>query len=320
MTGRVVVVGSFNQDHVWTGSQLPAPGQTVSGRYASGPGGKGFNQAIAARRAGAETRLVCALGHDGAAELALALARADGLVLHAERVEAATGCAAVVVDGEGRNQIVVAPGANAALSHAHVLAQADAIERAGVVLAQVEVAPSAVAAALHHARRNGIVTVLNPAPADAEIDRELLTLADILTPNETEFCALLARHAGLDLAPDDIAGLADDRLAELCRRLSAGTVVITLGRHGCLISHGQHRHGDAQAVYRLGPEPVRAIDTTGAGDAFNGALAAALAQHPERPFVHAARFANRYAALSTERPGAALAMPTRSEFEARYPG
>lgn len=317
MSKRVVVVGSYNQDHVWTCATLPTPGQTLTGSYATGPGGKGFNQAIAARRAGAETVFIAALGRDAAAENALALAREDGLDLRAERTDVATGCAAVLVDGQGGNQIVVAPGANAALSGDFIAAQADALAAAGVVLAQLEVRPEAVRAALERGRAHGAVTVLNPAPADAEVDRGLLDLADVLTPNETEFCALLRRHGIAEVQPEQVAGLDLGRLAELRDRLTAGTLIVTLGAEGCVVCHGQDRRGDGQAVYRVPAAPARAVDSTGAGDAFNGALAAALALSPEHAFVEHVRFASRYAAVSTERPGAALAMPRLAELHTR---
>lgn len=317
--GQVVVVGSFNLDHAWSVDALPAPGATHLGRYHSGPGGKGFNQAIASCRAGAGTRFVTALGRDAAAAIARELAEADGLTLCAEVHEGLpSGSAGIFVDALGRNSIVVAPGANAALSGRHIAAQAASIAAARVVLAQLEVAPAAVLAALQAAVQAGALAVLNPAPANADTTRELLELADVLTPNETEFAALLARHHGLQINVDTLPDLSDDILHALCRRLSSGTVVITLGSEGAFVSHGADCRGDEPARYRIAPEAVQAIDTTGAGDAFNGALCAALALHPDAPFASAARFANRYAALSTERQGAALAMPLRADVDTRF--
>jgi ribokinase len=316
----VVVVGSFNVDHVWRCESLPAPGATLAGEYASGPGGKGFNQAVAAVRAGVRTAFVCALGDDAGGALARQLADADGLDLRALAAAAPTGTAGIYVDAAGRNSIVIGAGANALLSAAHVEAQADALGSARVVLAQLESPADAVAAALEAGRRNGAATVLNPAPANAPTTHALLALADVLTPNETEFAALAARHLGERVDPADVATLDQPRLHALCRELApAATVVVTLGPIGCFVSHAEGAlRGDASACYRLGAEPVRAADTTGAGDAFNGALAASLARDPGLAFAAHVAFASRCAALSTERAGAAAAMPRLADVQARF--
>jgi ribokinase len=317
---RVVVVGSFNVDHVWHCADLPPPGATLAGDYASGPGGKGFNQAIAAARAGASTTFVCALGDDAGAQLARTLAAADGIDLRAARSDAPTGTAGIFVDARGRNSIVIGAGANAALSAGFVAGQGDAIAAAAVVLAQLESPGDAIGQALRDARAAGAIAILNPAPANARATPELLSLAGILTPNETEFAALLAAHAGIRIDADAVAGSDDAQLHALARRLLPhGTVVLTLGAAGLFVSHPQGAlRGDDAASYRLAAEAVEVVDTTGAGDACNGALAASLALRPEAPFHAHARFANRYAALSTERAGAALAMPRRSDFDARF--
>ncbi|HEY0504912.1 MAG TPA: PfkB family carbohydrate kinase, partial [Lysobacter sp.] len=163
--GSVVVVGSFNVDHVWTVAALPRPGETLSGHYHTGPGGKGFNQATAAARAGAATTFVCALGDDLGGQLARALAAADGIALHDLPSEAPTGTAGIYVDHDGRNSIVIGPGANAELTAAFVEAQRPTIAQARVVLAQLESPLPAVEAAFAAARASGAPTVLNPAPA-----------------------------------------------------------------------------------------------------------------------------------------------------------
>ncbi|WP_024891473.1 ribokinase [Luteimonas huabeiensis] len=308
---HVAVVGSFNVDHVWRAPRLPRPGETLSGEYATGPGGKGFNQAIAARRAGAEVRFLCALGDDAGGALARELAAADGIGLHALASHAPTGTAGIYTDAEGRNSIVIGPGANAALDAAFVAAQAQALAGAAVVLAQLESPPEAVRAALAAAREGGALAMLNPAPANAPVDAALLAACDLVTPNESEFAALLAAHGGERVDPDAVAALDDDALHALCRALLPhGSVVVTLGAAGCFVSHADPAAcGDGDARYRVPARPARVVDTTGAGDAFNGALAAALAQRPGRPFAAQVRFANRYAAASTEAAGAAVAMP-----------
>lgn len=316
----VAIVGSFNVDHVWRCDSLPQAGATISGQYATGPGGKGFNQAVAAARSGASTRLVCALGDDAGGELARTLARQEGVALHAERSTEPTGTAGIYVDSRGRNTIVIGAGANAALGPAYVREQHAIIAAADVLLAQLESPGIAIQCALQLARDAGIPTLLNPAPANAVSSIALLALADVLTPNETEFSALLSRHVGERIEADDVASTDGTRLHALCRKLLPdGTVVITLGSIGMFISHAEaNLRGDTQLHYRLGAEAVSPVDTTGAGDAFSGALAASLACDPSAAFIIHARFANRFAALSTERHGAAVAMPKRDEVSARF--
>ncbi len=317
---HVVVVGSFNVDHVWRCETLPGPGATLQGHYHSGPGGKGFNQAIAAGRAGARTRFVCALGDDAGGVLARGLATADQIDLQDFIAGQPTGTAGIYVDARGRNCIVIGAGANAALTPAFVEQQRDAIAAAGALLTQLESPSESIQCALSIARANGVMTILNPAPANAATTLELLALADLITPNETEFAALLARHHGERLEPDDVATTDNSRLHALCREILAhGSVVITLGSTGVFVSHAEDTlRGDAKPYYRLAAESVEAIDTTGAGDAFNGALAATLAAGTDVAFIEHVRFANRYAALSTERAGAALAMPRLGEVLARF--
>lgn len=309
--GGVLVVGSFNVDHVWRCHELPAVGATLAGEYTSGPGGKGFNQAMAAVRAGAKTSFICALGNDAGAVLARSLAQGDGIDLRAQSSDAPTGTAGIFVDAQGRNSIVIGAGANAALSPAFVHAQADLFATASVVLAQLESPLPAIETALDCARAAGAVAMLNPAPANATVPPELLARCDVISPNETEFAALLASHCGEHVDPDAIAGFADDRLHALARRLlPGGSVIITLGACGLFVSHPAHAlRGDDCASYRIAAEAANVVDTTGAGDACNGAFAASLALRPQRPFRNHAIFANYYAARATEQPGAALAMP-----------
>ena len=320
MGARVVVVGSFNVDHVWTVAQLPRPGETLSGHYHTGPGGKGFNQATACARSGVRTHFVCALGDDLGGQLARALATADGIDLRDFASEAPTGTAGIYVDHDGRNSIVIGPGANAELSPAFVRQQADCIGAAGVVLAQLESPVDAVQAAFASAREAGVTTVLNPAPADADAPPSLWALSDVVTPNETEFCAQLQRHTGERVSADTLARQDDATLHALCRRLLPhGSVVITLGAAGCFVSHADAAlRNDVQSHYRVAAASVQPIDTTGAGDAFNGALTASLAQHPALAFADHVHYAVRYAGLSTERAGAAVAMPRHDDVRARF--
>ena len=308
---KVAVIGSFNVDHVWRCANLPRPGQTLSGSYASHAGGKGFNQAVAARRAGADTLFICALGSDAGGQLARALAAADGIDLRDQSSEAPTGTAGIYVDAHGCNSIVIGPGANAALRAGFIDAHAHALAQATVALAQLESPNAAVARGLTLARAAGALCLLNPAPANAATTEELLALTDVLTPNESEFCALLARHRGMTLEPAALAQMGEAGLHALCRALHPhGSVVVTLGEAGCFVSHADAQpRGDAQTHYALPAERVDAVDTTGAGDAFNGALAASLALRARIPFAAHAAFANHYAARSILHHGAAASMP-----------
>lgn len=316
----VVVVGSYNHDHVWRTPQFPVPGETRLGIFFSGPGGKGFNQAVAAARQGVRTAFVGALGADTIGDAALALAAREGIEARVERhTDAATGTAAILLDANGQNLIVVGPGANGVLSVAHIEAQANLIGTARVLITQHEVNPAATRRALELARAAGTLTLHNPAPPLEDEDGELLDRIDILTPNETEFTHLLARCAGAPVSADELVVLQDMQLHALCRKLGVPTVVLTLGARGVFVSHDDDdARGDVEAFYRIPVEAVTPLDTTGAGDAFSGALAAALGFARERPFRDAVRHANRVAGLSIESHGAAAAMPTRAEVRSRF--
>jgi ribokinase len=321
MSGRVLVVGSYNQDLVWQVDALPAPGETRAGlAFRSGPGGKGFNQAVAAARAGAATTFVGALGDDALAEGARALAHAEGIDGRFEAIAGtATGTAGILVDARGRNSIVVALGANDRLSVAHVEAQAHAFREAAVVLAPLESPMPAVLAAMRLGRSAGARTLLNPAPVRGDLDAAALADVDLLTPNETEMAELLARFGAGPVDATTLRHRTDAELAALCARLPVRAVVITLGDAGAFLAPGARpRDGAAETLARVPAAEVRAIDTTGAGDAFNGALAAAWAASPDADPAALLAFAIQFAGLSTERPGAAAAMPTRADLEARF--
>lgn len=314
---RVLVVGSYNQDLVWEVPALPAPGETRAGTaFRSGPGGKGFNQAVAAARLGAETTFIAAVGEDALADTAAALARAEGIEARWQRVSGqATGSAGIFVDGAGRNSIVVALGANAHLSVAHVEAQAGAFTGAAVVLAPLESPLPAIRAAMRLGRAAGAHTVLNPAPVPTDLAADALADVELLTPNEAEFCLLLRQLAGTAIDPAGLRELPDEALAALCARLPVPGVVVTLGETGAFHAPGALGHGPAA---RAPAAAVKAIDTTGAGDAFNGALAAAWAEAPSTPLATLLPFASAAAGLSTEAAGAASAMPRRADLRHRF--
>jgi ribokinase len=316
----VVVVGSYNHDHVWRTPQFPIPGETRLGAFTSGAGGKGFNQAVASARQGARTAFIGALGNDAIAQLALTLALQEGIEAHCEqRDDAASGTAAILVDGSGQNLIVVAPGANAMLSAAHVEAQAGLIGTARVLVSQHETNHAATRCALDIARASGTLTLHNPAPPLPDECGALFDRIDILIPNESEFVHLLRCTAGEEIDVASLAARSDAELYRLCRLLGLPTVVLTLGARGVFVAHEEDElRGDATPCYRVAAEQVRPVDTTGAGDAFIGALAAALSLASYAPFAAAVRSANRVAGLSTESQGAAASMPTRTAVAARF--
>lgn len=311
---RVAVVGSFVQDLTFHCHGFPRPGETVVGQFITGPGGKGSNQAVAAARAGARTTFVGAVGCDAFAADARAFHAAEGIDCRTvEKAELPTGTAGILVDANtGQNIIVVALAANGALAPADIESHADALRGAAVVVTQLEANLEAAAHALRLARAAGTLTLLNPAPMRADFRPALLADVDVLIPNETEFAALVNV---LGLAPGaaafteaDLAALAPDALHGLCRRFGLPTLLVTLGARGCFLSA-------AGVCQHLPAVPgLRPVDTTGAGDAFVGAFAAALAGGGWEKLGDAARFANAAAALSVTRPGTARAMPRRAEI------
>jgi ribokinase len=316
----ILVVGSYNQDHAWRVDAAPGAGETRRGEdFRSLPGGKGFNQAVACARQGVPTIFIGAIGEDAAGETARRLAADEGIDARWQvRGDAATGSACIVVERGGQNRIIVALGANERLEPGFLAAQSAAFEAARVLLVQLENNLDATRAALALAGGRGRVCVLNPAPMRADFDAALLARCDLVTPNETEFAQLLGRITGERVDPATLGTCSDARLHALARRLGVATVIVTLGAAGCFVSHGTDRRGDADAHYRIAAEAVHAVDTTGAGDAFNGALAAAMLRFVGRPLRDAVEHANRCAALSTEHAGAAPSMPRFDEVHARF--
>jgi ribokinase len=294
------VIGSANVDFTVALPRLPRVGETVSaGTLLVNHGGKGANQAVAARRLGAEVRMIGCVGDDDSgAGIRRALADqgigVEGLVTVPG---AATGTALIFVDREGRNQIGVAPGANHQLTVEMARGSEDAIAWAQVVVTQLEVPVPVVRWALETARRHAVPTVLNPAPVQ-ELSDELLGLVTYLTPNAGEVAALTGIEAH-DLESGRQAA------ARLCER-GVGTVIITLGEEGALVCDG------TRAVH-FEAFPVEVVDTTGAGDAFNGALAVGLAAGGSLEQV--IPLASAAAALTCTRRGAQDALPHRGDVE-----
>jgi ribokinase len=314
---QIIVIGSFVQDLTFNCAEFPRPGQTIIGQFITGPGGKGSNQAVAAARAGGRVAYVGALGRDAFGEGAKAFHKAEGIdCLVAEKWDRPTGAAGILVNSHGQNEIVVSLGANDALTPADIDAHADVIESAAVVVSQLEANLEAEAYAMRLARESGATVVLNPAPMRPDFDFTLLADVNILIPNETEFVALINRLThprpsnGEDFTEQELELLPDTQLHALCRLLGVETIIVTLGERGCFIS------GPESSAMIPAMRGIRAVDTTGAGDAFVGAFAAALAEFGPGEIERAARFANAGAAVSVTRAGTAPAMPRRTEIDA----
>jgi len=303
----LIVVGSYNQDLVWRTPRFPKAGETRTGLFSQGPGGKGFNQAMAAHRLSGHALFIAAIGDDALGGLAMQTAEHEGLrCAWQECAGAATGNAAIWLDADGQNQILVDLAANTLLSPAHISAHAEDIRHARILLLQQEAAIAASITALHLAKKAGVRCIVNPAPA-SEDAAELHALADILSPNESEFAALLQAH-GEDVTAESIAQRNAAALHALARKLPCPDTVITLGVRGAVLStpYGFHEFAAPNVSVR---------DTTGAGDCFNGALAAELAHGSA--LTNACAFAVMAASCKVERSGAALAMPSRADITAR---
>ncbi len=300
-TSRIVVVGSSNTDMVVKSSRLPAPGETVTGgQFVMVPGGKGANQAVAAARLGAEVTFVAKVGSDMFGNEAIDGYRREGiltdLVLH--DAELHTGVALILVDDSGENLISVASGANHALTPRDVEAAAERISRAAAVMIQLEIPMDTVVRAAQLAARVNVPVVLDPAPApDGALDAALLKCVTYLTPNETE----AQRLTGIEVSDEDSAKAAAKKLLDA----GARNVIVTLGAKGSLVATA----GESVMVPGY---PVEAADSTAAGDAFNGALAAALAAG--QSLDEAVQQANLVGALSVTRLGAQPSLPTTEEL------
>ncbi|WP_394691041.1 ribokinase [Hoeflea sp.] len=297
----ITVIGSINMDLIGTTARLPAPGETVSGSdFTTAPGGKGANQALAARRAGASTKMVGAAGNDAFAAEALALLEAAGADLGSvRRLEGATGIALILVGGDGENVIVVIPGANGKVTPEDAGDAIAAMSPGDTVLLQMEIPEAAVRAALEAARAKGVRSILNIAPLTDTVER-LAPLADIVIANETEFARLSGRPVeALDEVKAELEAL---------HARSGQCLIITLGGDGVLWA----RDGISGHVPSLKITPV---DTVGAGDTFCGYLAQGL--DAGMAFEQAVRRAAAAGALACLTPGAQPSIPLAEDVDAR---
>jgi len=291
----IVVVGSSNTDMIIKVPHLPKAGETIlGGHFSKAAGGKGANQAVAAARAGGEVYFIAKVGDDIFGESAV-----EGFVaenINVEHVlkdsEAPSGVAQIMVANDGENSIAVASGANARLSVDDINSAVEVIQSADILLTQLETPIETISAAIAIARQNDITVVLNPAPAQPLPD-ELLAKVSVITPNETEAEIL----TGVKVVDEASAAVATSALKEK----GVETVIITLGSKGAFVDHKGKQ-------YMVPGFKVEAVDTTAAGDTFNGALTVALSQ--KKPFKDAVKFANAAAALSVTKLGAQPSVPS----------
>jgi ribokinase len=300
----IVVVGSLNIDFVVNLQRHPAPGETVAGRrFDVFPGGKGANQAYAAARLGGSVAMLGQVGNDAQAPWLKQHLAEGGVDVSAIQIDPAlsSGVAVITIDADGQNRIVVVPGSNGTFTVDRLEQCATLIQCAAIVLLQLEIPLDTVTRAARLAREAGAIVVLDPAPAQA-VGAELLESVDYLTPNETELEALTGGASPSGADRHDVL-----RRADQLRERGARNVIVKMGSAGALLlgSEGEH-HWPAF--------PVQAIDTTAAGDAFNGAFAVELADG--KSARDAGRFACAAAAVCVTRPGAQPSMPTRDEVEA----
>ncbi|GAA4111114.1 ribokinase [Aminobacter aganoensis] len=299
----IVVLGTFVADLAFKAERLPVIGETLLGRgFAMGPGGKGSNQVIAAARAGARSAMITRVGQDAFGEMARQTWSGDGVNTSHVLIDetAPTGAAFIFVSSEtGDNAIIIESGAAANLSAADVRAAAQLISGAKVFVTQFEQPIEAAIEGLRLARSHGVTTILNPAPA-LPVEASIYAHCDYVTPNETEAATL----TGIDTTTEEGAVRAAARLVEL----GAANALITLGSKGALL------HGAAGTHFVPAFRVAKVVDTTGAGDAFNGGFAVAIAEG--RPPLEAIRFGSALAALSVQKPGTAPSMPTRAEIDA----
>ena len=300
MSSTLLVVGSLNMDLVVRAERMPGPGQTLIGRdFATIPGGKGANQAVAAARLGARTYMIGRVGADDFGQaLVQNLRDADVATEFLKTDESEpNGIAVIIVDDDGENSIVVAPGANDKVTPQDILDAGKAWDEAGHVVMQLEIPLDAVECALDTAREKGVTSVLDSGPA-MKVPMDLLRKADILSPNESETEALIDRKVtDLNSARDAAKHFLDSGVE---------TVVLKLGDEGCLVA-------TASDMTHIPAEKVEAVDTTAAGDAFTAALAVALSEG--KGLVDAARYANAVGALAVTGFGAQPSLPTRARVE-----
>jgi ribokinase len=299
MEANIIIVGSMNMDMMVKTEHIPRPGETIMGTdFLMNPGGKGANQAVAVARLSGNAKFIGKIGNDLFGRQASQLFREEGIDTSGLTSDAnqPSGIALITVDKDGENSIVVAPGANSSLNLADVETHIYNTSQASVMLIQLEIPINTVKHAIKVAKQSNIKVILNPAPAQ-HLEDELLKMVDIITPNETEAEFL----TGINVFDIESAKYAAQNISSK----GIGSVIITLGQKGALVYENEIFHHITAPV-------VLAVDTTAAGDVFNGALAVGITEG--KTVLQAVEFACRAAAISVTRLGAQSSIPYRNEL------
>ena len=297
-TGKILVIGSSNTDMTIKSERLPAPGETIlGGKFLMGAGGKGANQAVAARRLGGDVTFVCKVGRDIFGDNAIKGYEKEGIdTSHILRSDAPSGVALILVDAKAENSIAVAPGANGDLTPADICNLRGVIAEASYLILQLEVPVETVLESARIAHEAGVYVILNPAPA-CPLPEELFKYISLITPNQTETALMTGIEA-------DEASL--DRAVDALHAKGVKDVIITLGSRGSLVCTG----GKNEFVPAC---KVKAVDTTAAGDTFCGALCVALSEG--KSLTEAAAFATKASALAVQKMGAQDSIPYRKDIQ-----
>ena len=299
MKGKILVIGSTNTDMTAFCPKMPVPGETVLGNdFTMGPGGKGANQAVAAKRLGGDVSFICKVGKDIFGENTIRHFKEEGLDTAGVMISSKpSGVALITVDKDAENCIVVASGANNDYTEEDIRSCSDMIDGCDILLMQLEIPVPAVLEAARLGHKAGKFVVLNPAPA-CELPEEIFGYLSLFIPNETE----LAKYSGMEVNDEKSAEIA----AKCLMDKGVGNIIVTMGSKGSLICQ------DGGSVF-VKARKVEAVDTTGAGDCYSGALCVALSEG--RNLTEAAEFATKAAAQSVRKAGAQNAMPFRNEVE-----
>lgn len=295
MSKKILVIGSSNTDMTVKSEKMPAPGETVlGGEFIMGPGGKGANQAVAARRLGGDVCFICKVGRDIFGDNAVAGYDREGIdTSHVLRSDKASGVALILVDKNAENSISVAPGANNDLTPEDIDSVADVIKASDYLILQLEIPVESVLRAAQIAHEAGVYVILNPAPA-CPLPAELFSYLSLITPNAGEVELMTG-----------VTGELDDKVAAL-RKMGVSDVIITLGSRGSYVAPSGSK---AELVPAL---KVNAVDTTAAGDTFCGALCVALSEGKD--LAEAARFATKASSLTVQKMGAQSSIPYRKDL------
>lgn len=300
MSEKILIIGSLNMDMVLNMNRMPVTGETVLGNdFTHVPGGKGANQACAAGKLGGRAKMLGCIGRDESGSILKQNLKESGVDVSGIKIsDRFTGTASIYVNGSGDNSIVVIPGANSSCDVDFLREMDEAFQESTYVLLQMEIPTEAVYYAVRRARELGKTVILNPAPAPDSIPDEILSMVDYLTPNETELLKLSGQTG------DDIQAI-ENGAHEMVRR-GVKNVIVTLGRQGCMLLSG-----DTKEYFSA--RSVESVDTTAAGDCFNGAFAVGLSEGLAAG--EAIRFANLASSIAVTRKGAQNSLPSRDEVE-----